>query len=541
MKKAFVIMPYDKSFNRLYSMIIQNALEKKGYECIRQDMTGQGGHIMKNVIINIAESDLVVADLSDHNWNVAYELGIRHTMNRNGTILMCRKDQKDALPFDINGVNVLYYDPDWIDSFSEDTIIAELEKRIVVCETGSSADSDSPVHDVFTGLPAHLLQGINSASQDGEMIERIQQLQKENAKLRERLENAGLSDQHTEHAADIRRIFNEAIDNSIYYSDDAVNKLKEFSSKGMKREFADFLADVLEKGYLDEADCKIVYRLCRDHIKVPPLTKVFLEHAAKLYPDNEELNIYLANELGKSYENREQALVIANDMIGVNKRNGKYESTKHVTYNVIVAFFNLYLRLKKYKEILLLKDVLLQEYSRSATQALIYRNAALAHLNLEQLEEAEKNCSIAMEYAPENDMGHYIQYRIHRASENFSAAYRELEQSIACAPTNEDNYYAMAGFICDENYARTSVEEEPQLIHSNCVRDYAVPFIIYALHLNRNNYSQAIAFLSRNGFDSDAEHCINTLKQNADLLSAFKDLDFSFVGYCIEEKNNGES
>ncbi len=539
MKKAFVIMPYDKSFNRLYSMIIQNALEKKGYECIRQDMTGQGGHIMKNVIINIAESDLVIADLSDHNWNVAYELGIRHTMNRNGTILMCRKDQKESLPFDINGVNVLYYDSDWIDSFSEDTIIAELEKRIAVCETCSAADSDSPVHDVFTGLPAQLLHG--AIQQDEEMAERLKQLQKENAKLRERMEKAGLSDQHTEHAADIRRIFNEAIDNSIYYSDDAVNKLKEFCSKGLKREFADFLADVLEKGYLDEADCKIVYRLCRDHIKIPPLTKVFLEHAAKLYPDNEELNIYLANELGKSYENREQALVIANDMIGVNKRNGKYESTKHVTYNVIVAFFNLYLRLKKYKEILQLKDVLLQEYRRSATQALIYRNAALAHLNLEQLEEAEQNCRIAMTHAPENDMGHYIQYRIYRACENFSAAYMEMEQSISCAPTNEDNFYAMAGFICDENYARTSLEEEPHLIHSSDVRSYAVPFIIYALHLYRNNCSQAVAFLRRNGFDSDAERCIKAFHQNTDPLSAFNDLDFAFVKYCIETKSKLEN
>ena len=113
-KKAFVVMPYDKRFNRVYSILIQGALERAGYECIRQDMTSQGGYILKNVIRNLAESDLVICLLSDFNWNVAYELGMRHAMARKGTILMCQKDQEKDLKFDLKGTNILFYEPDWL-------------------------------------------------------------------------------------------------------------------------------------------------------------------------------------------------------------------------------------------------------------------------------------------------------------------------------------------------------------------------------------------------------------------------------------------
>ncbi len=534
MKKAFVIMPYAKNFNRLYSIIIQGALEKMGYECVRQDMTGQGGHIMTNVIRNIAEAQISIVDISDLNWNVAYELGIRHTMHRNGTIIMCRRDQKDDEPFDIQGVNTLYYDPDWMETFSEDQIIGELVKRIEVAETGAVTNSDSPVHDVYPMLPEDMLYLLDAEHSD-RMHEQVQALQEENEQLKKRLDNAGLSEEADAKTVDIRTAIAQAIATSVYCSDTAVQKLRELQTAGKKQEFAEFLADVLEEGYLDEYDCKVVYDQCR-RIGIAPLTKVFLEQAAKLHPDSEELNIYLANELCNSYKDREQAFIIANDMAGVTKHDGVYHLSKHVSYTVVKSYMDVLIKLKKYKEIIAASDVLLQEYRKRDYQGLLYRSLSMAHLKLDQAEQAIETANAAIEISGDNSMSYYRLYQAQRAAEMLAEAYLSLEKCILLAPNDEDYYYVIAGFICDEYIARTALDAPIQSITARDTRAYAVPFIVFALNMNPRAHARAVDFLNRNGFNDDARRCVTVLKEQRDLFAEFSDLDFSFVTYCVDNK-----
>ncbi len=534
MKKAFVIMPYAKNFNRLYSIIIQGALEKMGYECVRQDMTGQGGHIMTNVIRNIAEANISIVDISDLNWNVAYELGIRHTMHKNGTIIMCRRDQKDNEPFDIQGVNILYYDPDWMETFSEDQIISELVKRIEVAETGAVTNSDSPVHDVYPALPEHMLYLLDAEHSD-RMREQLQLLQEENEQLKKRLDNAGLSEETGAKTVDIRTAIAQAIATSVYCGDTAVQKLRELQTAGKKQEFAEFLADVLEEGYLDEYDCKIVYDQCR-RIGIAPLTKVFLEQAAKLHPDSEELNIYLANELCNSYKDREQAFIIANEMAGMTKQDGVYRIGRHVSYNVVKSYIDVLTKLKKYKEIIAVAEVLLQDYRKRDYQALLYRSLSMAYMKLDQAEQAIETANAAIEISPDNSLGYYRLYQAQRAGEQLSDAYLALEKCISLTPNDEDYYYIIAGYICDEYIARTAVDAPLQTITARDTRTYAVPFIVFALNMNPKAHARAVDFLNRNGFGDDAKRCIRVLTEQRDLFAEFSDLDFSFVTYCVEHK-----
>lgn len=539
--KAFVIMPYDQKLNRLYSMIIQDALDRKGYECIRQDMVNSGGHIMTRVIRNIVEADLVIAVLTDYNWNVAYELGIRHTVRRSGTILMCDQSQQQDLKFDISGFDILFYDPEWMEKYSEESVISEIVNRIELLEKKEETESDSPVHDVYTTFPKSFLNlsQDDTAKERTEYIKKLKAenevLQKENKEILERLESLGLGKSTDSEKKNIRDSIHNAIKNSVYYSDEAVYKLRDLVNAGKKEEFADFLCDVIENGFLDEDDCRIVYTLCR-RLDVPPLTKLFLEQATELYPDSEELNIYLANELAKFNNTREQAFVIANDMLGVVKKNGRVEPTKHVSERIIRAFFDVYLKLKKDSDIIALAPLLLSEYSKSSTKSLIYKNVALAQLHLDKIEEAKDNCETALKYSPQDDMAHYVYFRVYRQAEDFANAYLEAERCINCDPNDDDYYFIISGFICDELYARCSVDSNPVAIDSADVRKYAVPFIIYALAQNYECANRAVDFLKRNNFREDAERCIKTLKAGENLFAEFNDLDFSFVEYCLEQK-----
>jgi hypothetical protein len=64
------------------------------------------GNIVKSILKDLKESDIVIAVLTDHNANVFYELGIRHTQS-NKTLMLCEESQN--IPFDLKNYGVGLY------------------------------------------------------------------------------------------------------------------------------------------------------------------------------------------------------------------------------------------------------------------------------------------------------------------------------------------------------------------------------------------------------------------------------------------------
>ena len=104
-KHCFVIMPYSttgdkhttKYWDRFFSNFIKPAVENLGYTCKRS--SADPGNIMKAIVSELVNSDLVLAVLTDYNPNVLYELGTRHSL-KHGTIMMLETGQH--IPFDIS-------------------------------------------------------------------------------------------------------------------------------------------------------------------------------------------------------------------------------------------------------------------------------------------------------------------------------------------------------------------------------------------------------------------------------------------------------
>src|SRR5690349_10032057 len=59
--------------------IIDEALKPLGYETRRADDIDKSGEITTQIVADLIEADLLVADLTGHNANVFYELAIRHS------------------------------------------------------------------------------------------------------------------------------------------------------------------------------------------------------------------------------------------------------------------------------------------------------------------------------------------------------------------------------------------------------------------------------------------------------------------------------
>ena len=150
-KKCFVIMPFGKRGTpehihnkKIYEIMIKPVVKACGYDPIRSDELLHPGSITRGIIELLFSSHLVVADLSGKNANVFYELGVRHTLFRCGTIpIVCDGEE---LPFDIKDYRAIYYSSelDGPDEFKK-----ELELRIKAFDNMEKDKSDNPVYDVL--------------------------------------------------------------------------------------------------------------------------------------------------------------------------------------------------------------------------------------------------------------------------------------------------------------------------------------------------------------------------------------------------------
>lgn len=105
-KKAFILMPFAESLNKVYEFLIKGTLVEAGYQVQRADDIKSQSNILEDIIKGIIESDLIVADLTDSNANVFYELGIAHAFQKKVVLIT---QEIDELPFDLKSYRVIGY------------------------------------------------------------------------------------------------------------------------------------------------------------------------------------------------------------------------------------------------------------------------------------------------------------------------------------------------------------------------------------------------------------------------------------------------
>ena len=131
-KKCFIITPIGEDGQEIRRHIegvidaaIIPALKEK-YDIIVAHRISEAGLINKQVIQNIYESDLVIANLTALNPNVMYELALAHTTAKK-TISIAEKGTR--LPFDIGNDRTIFYINDFkgVIDLKEALIKAEMD------------------------------------------------------------------------------------------------------------------------------------------------------------------------------------------------------------------------------------------------------------------------------------------------------------------------------------------------------------------------------------------------------------------------------
>ena len=129
-KAAFVLMPFDSSLDDIYLYGIQEVFKKRGYSCTRMDETLFSGQIIREILRRIRESDVIVAEMTDKNANVYYEVGYAHGLGKQPILI---SNEAKTLPFDLSGYKHIEYHG------KIKTLRTELENYIDWLESASSA------------------------------------------------------------------------------------------------------------------------------------------------------------------------------------------------------------------------------------------------------------------------------------------------------------------------------------------------------------------------------------------------------------------
>ena len=106
-RSVFIIMPFNEDWSDDIYACINNICLKKNISVVRADNFMLPGVILDDIWKGINEAELIIADISEHNANVFYELGIAHTIGKD-VILLHRKNSA-TVPFDITHRRYISY------------------------------------------------------------------------------------------------------------------------------------------------------------------------------------------------------------------------------------------------------------------------------------------------------------------------------------------------------------------------------------------------------------------------------------------------
>ena len=542
-KKCYVIMPYGGDdeqkdhFNMVYQLYMFVPALEKGYKVIREDIHPQPGSTTGNIIRNLAEADLVIADLSNDNWNVAYELGIRHCFSKGKTILLC--GDKTDLKFDIRGFHVIQYNSD---NPAENVFsIQEKIKKAIDTRCKTPTAADNLVHEAFSFAHDNLIEYLNN--EDEELSTQFRQLKtdyesmrKENEQLREELKKAGQSPKRiTETQDDIITKIEDAMNSLQYSGSTAVLRLRqEFAQTELDYDkIQTILHQTLTQGYITESDFRNMYHLFIKESK-PQLANLVLEVAEHQYPDSLDIKSYLADAYSNNYLTYDKAIDYADEVLKITIVNGKRHSDcKKIDDDQLAACFNAYIRVHRFDILIEIIPQLLEKLS--GQRELLLRNLATAYRENGDTDAEYKTLETLLKEYPMSDVNHYRVFAfLHRLNRDKESLYH-LEIAAALDLMDEDYLMTLAGYIFDEHYYRAGDGTIKRIFSREDCAKTALPFLMQALQVapSIQCLQKCKDFILRNGI---VQYLTSFEEWFKDGMAEFGilDLDYSGVKYIMK-------
>lgn len=523
-----------KKFDGVYKGIIVPAVQEAGYEPIREDILASPGSIPKSIVKKLAESQMVVADLTGINPNVFYELGIRHVLSKSGTVLMISKGE--TIPFDNASHRVIQYTNELADL---DDIHQQIVTAIVNRENNIE-NADNIVHDTFPRLPIDIVSFFEQSMQDNkynELQKNISELTKENKQLRNRLALSGIMDDvaNVRIQRSVKEIIAEAKFAIQKSGKEALIHLRQFMANNEIDKFVNYLEDVMEAGYLSEDDYIQIQDLCESSGYLP-LELAVMERAMDLFPNSNTVIRTLSDVYTRMplQETKFKGVQIIENVLDIKKVNENYvlaTANRNIDKYNLATLFNAYGRLDLYERTISVCES--YEALDLPLLPLIIRNKADAYGRLKKIDKAQEAYKSLLELDYYNDTNHAFYASFLADIGEYVSAYHEREIATILDLNDPNRFKNLAIEILNYNYVRRDEKIIEKLAASDNVFHYIMPIFMHVIEMTNSNYlrTQIVELLMRRNQIAYAEAILSGDVSNI-YTGTFKYFPLQYVLKC---------
>jgi hypothetical protein len=172
-KTCFVITPIGddssptrRAIDGLVDAVIEPTLKDLGFEVEVAHRIAKAGSITNQVIELLLSADLVVANLTELNPNVMYELAVRHA-KRLPVVILAERGTK--LPFDVADERSIFYTND----MAGVPELAAALRRIAE----AAVDDQQPDNPIYRGAQALVMREVAATDADRFILDRLERME----------------------------------------------------------------------------------------------------------------------------------------------------------------------------------------------------------------------------------------------------------------------------------------------------------------------------------------------------------------------------
>lgn len=506
MRTCFVIMPYGGAdeakrnhYLGVYQSILAPAAREAGYVPKRSDISGAPGSITLDIVRDLADSDIVIADLTEGNPNVFLEIGIRHVMRKSGTVHVVDKRFAPSIPFDLRNYRAIEYSVDLAD-------IPDVIQQIVAAIRLRESDpnrSDNLVHDALPSLPVDV-----RTIGDEELRKQIELLQHNLAELREQktkletrlalIDPLALKDDGLSAELDIDQILDEADAIRASTGQNALLRLHKALEEGGEQGFIKELRTILKSPYLESNDYMAISHMC-DQLGLDEHGRATLEIGHALYPERVDMMLSLAHDYHRSANRnlRARGRKMVEDYLSVQhtpqgpklagRPPGEYSSAA-------IAIFNEYLGESQFQWVISIADSFEEQLGPNV---LFARNKARALHKLGLNDEAEAAFERAVQLDPRDDTLHAFYADFLDDLGRYDEAYVEYEKAICGDPNDGNRFINLANHIMLRGVLRSGTNDFVGPVSMQERVKMAMPLYLKGIEISPHKRRDVVAALVR--------------------------------------------
>jgi hypothetical protein len=164
MPRCFVIQPFDKgAFDKRYRDVLKPAIEDAQLDPYRVDEDPTAIVLIDRIEAGIRESDICLADITNDNPNIWYEVGFAIASGK-PVVLVCAGPRPTRPPFDVSHRHIIFYSLDSPSDFEKlrKELAGRLKaqiKRLEALQTVASLSSVKPTE----GLSSYEISALVAA------------------------------------------------------------------------------------------------------------------------------------------------------------------------------------------------------------------------------------------------------------------------------------------------------------------------------------------------------------------------------------------